>query len=468
MAKKSVKAIIYQILMLFFLWACNSNTATKSKEKSTENNSSQNKITKENFKPATIISKVICNEDTRFSYALYLPKNYNEKENWPLLILFDAHAAATLPLAKYKTICDKFGFVMACSNESKNGIAQTIYADIKTAIQNDITQKIKINPKRIYLGGFSGGARVAINLTVADISIAGVIANSAGFEPSRAKLRNELVFVGMAGNEDFNLREQSKTEKSLNEYPFPHCFIEFDGKHDWAPETSMEEAFLFLDCIAKRNSQNIKNNTILKTSFAQDSSKFSKLTKETDKFIQLTKINAFYVGIFELKNYKTQLAKLIESSKIKKWMSQKDADELKEGTLQNDYYQKVFSENLEWWHLAVKNLNAEKNNKDKYKLNKRLLSYISLGVYMTINSKMAQQDDFEMEKFISVYSLVDPTNAEWAYCRAVLRAKQGNSNEAINFLKKAIALGFNDKQRAKNQVEFSNLFSDNASLKMFE
>ncbi|MBC7863152.1 MAG: hypothetical protein IAF38_09270 [Bacteroidia bacterium] len=441
-------------ILLFTFFSCGN------KPSETENQVSEtDSIIKQELPKEKIIEKVICDNDPRFSYALYLPKNYNEKELYPLLFLFDAHAKGTLPLEKYKTLADEFGFMLACSNESKNGIASALYEEIKTAALEDLKQKVRVDPKRIYLGGFSGGARVAINLTVADPSIAGVLSNSAGFEPSRAPLRNEMAIIGLTGNEDFNWMEQNKTERSLDAYLFPHYLVEFDGKHAWAPEAAMKRALVFLDCAAKRKGSTSKNENAVKAFFDEDIAKLASLKQKNEKFLWLKMILSFYSGVYDVKKQEEDFSKLKEDAEIKKILTDNEAAQTKEAMLQNDYYKKVFEEELPWWESEIKKMNAEKKGSEKYRLNKRLLSYISLGVYMTINSPEAKADDYVSEKLIRLYSLVDPENAEWAYLSAVLKAKQGNAKAALEFLKQAVTLGFEDKDRATNQMEFQKLIS---------
>jgi dienelactone hydrolase len=416
--------------------------------------------------PGAVIEKITCSSDSRFSYALYLPDSFNQQENFPVIIFFDAHAKGKLPLEKYREIADESGFVLVGSNDSRNGIANALYAEIKKAIVDDVRQRIKIDERRIYLGGFSGGARVAINLALADPSVAGVIANSAGFEPSRAPLRSNLVIVGLAGNEDFNFLEQNRTEKSLQAYDFPHCMVEFDGKHDWAPAASMQRAFLFLDLAAKKDNIKVRNEARLRAAFEKDSMRLDSLRVKPRRFQQLQKIISFYSRITETKKYNEEFLKIKEDAAIKNWLAQREEDQLKESFLQSSYYQKVFSESPEWWEAEVKKMNAEKKGSEKYRMNKRLLSYLSLAVYMTLNSAEAKQDILQTEKFISIYSMVEPENPEWAYLKAVLRARQNNNKDALLYLQKANELGFDDKLRAMNQPEFQDLKQEPAFEKI--
>ncbi|MFN6038976.1 MAG: hypothetical protein ACK452_10960, partial [Bacteroidota bacterium] len=252
---------LFSLLIVFFSF----NSCTSQKKDSAENNYDTSTSVKKNASPQTgkIVSNIVCESDKRFSYSIYLPASYQDKKIYPAVIFFDPHAKADIPLEKYRNLADKFGYILLASCDSKNGLSPGIYPEIYAALKNELTEKYRVRKNRIYCAGFSGGARVAINIGLSDKSIAGVIANSAGFEPSRSPITNDFVFAGVAGNEDFNLLEQKRTEKSLSEFSIPHLFTEFDGKHEWASELSMERIFIFFESISTRKEKSSENDSIV-------------------------------------------------------------------------------------------------------------------------------------------------------------------------------------------------------------
>jgi predicted peptidase len=95
-------------------------------------------VPKQEFVPKKIYAGIRCKTDERFSYALYLPANFTENKKYPYVLFFDAHASGTLPLEKYSALADQYDFILVASNESKNGIAPALYADIKNALDAEV------------------------------------------------------------------------------------------------------------------------------------------------------------------------------------------------------------------------------------------------------------------------------------------------------------------------------------------
>src|ERR1017187_4246613 len=76
--------------------------------------------TPDSFEAGKIIDPVICKSDSTQSYALYIPAKAN-KSALPIIYFFDAHGDGALPLKKYKSLADAYGFILIGSNSSKNG-----------------------------------------------------------------------------------------------------------------------------------------------------------------------------------------------------------------------------------------------------------------------------------------------------------------------------------------------------------
>ena len=89
-----------------------------------------------------------------------------------------------------------------------------------------------------------------------------------------------------------------------------------------------------------------------------------------------------------------------------------------------------------------------------------MLGFLSLSAYMRCNSSLKQDDLTSATRFIEIYRLVDPTNAEHRYMAAIVSMKQGNKEEALKQLEEAFKLGFKEIQRLNNDPVFESLHSD--------
>src|SRR5450631_85410 len=109
-------------------------------------------------------------------------------------------------------------------------------------MMDDSQTRLSIDRNRIYTAGFSGGSRVASSVAIYDGGIRRVIGCSAGFPQLNKKLENKFDFIGIAGNEDFNMTEMKNLNHSLESSGMRHQFIIFNGIHEWCPKEIFNEA----------------------------------------------------------------------------------------------------------------------------------------------------------------------------------------------------------------------------------
>src|SRR4249919_553159 len=122
--------------------------------------------------------------DATQSYALYLPSTYSADRPWPILIGFHPGARGRAIVDTYREAAERYGFIVAGSNTSRNGPWE-VSLRAANAMFQDIGQRFAVDGKRIYLTGHSGGSRVALQIALANKTIAGVIASSAGYPDVR-------------------------------------------------------------------------------------------------------------------------------------------------------------------------------------------------------------------------------------------------------------------------------------------
>jgi hypothetical protein len=92
---------------------------------------------------------------------------------WSLLVGFHPAARGRAIVEAYQAAAEKYGYIVAGSNNSRNGPWQVSATSIQ-AMSADLG-RFNIDPKRFYLTGLSGGARVAMGVAAGTKAIAGVI-----------------------------------------------------------------------------------------------------------------------------------------------------------------------------------------------------------------------------------------------------------------------------------------------------
>jgi dienelactone hydrolase len=196
----------------------------------------------------------ICAAHPDQTYALYLPSAYTTNKKWPIIYAFDPAARGNLPVELLKDAAERYGYIVAGSNNSRNG-SWKVEIDAAQAISDDTRTHLSIDEHRVYFAGFSGGARVASRIAQQCKCAAGVLLNGAGFGTGTPPSRDSVFAVFAAvGNLDFNYPEVTHLDAALESNGFPHFLRYFDGPHQWAPRPVMEEALAWFRLIAMKQS----------------------------------------------------------------------------------------------------------------------------------------------------------------------------------------------------------------------
>lgn len=198
-----------------------------------------------------ITPRVTCAADPRFSYALYLPKDYGPGRSWPVLYIFDPRGRGAVAAEIFAEAAAAHGFVVASSNDTRSDDPTAPNAAAVTAMWMDTHGRIDIDPKRLHAAGFSGTARLAARLGLTQRgAVAGVIAVGARLaEEGRSRQAWPFALWGATGDEDFNNPEMWDLDGALSANRTPHRIVGFDGGHQWMPKPLAMEA---LDWLAIR------------------------------------------------------------------------------------------------------------------------------------------------------------------------------------------------------------------------
>ncbi len=214
-----------------------------------------------------VIEKVVCQTDAAQSYALYLPQGYTPQKSWPIIYAFDPLARATVPVKLFQEAAEKYGYIIAASHNTQNGMQGAALQAAISALLKDTRKRLSLDEKRIYTAGFSGGARIATRVASScGGCIAGVIACGAGFPSDITPTADtRFAFYGTIGIEDYNYPELKRLDDKLNALALPHRIVSFDGAHQWANSTLLIEAVEWLEVQAMRAGRRAKDEALLET-----------------------------------------------------------------------------------------------------------------------------------------------------------------------------------------------------------
>jgi hypothetical protein len=413
-----------------------------------------------------VIPSVACLKNVSHTYALYLPSIYTAEKKYPMIICFDAHGSGYKPVELFQEQAEKYGYIIAGSNVSKNGTPMETTNEHYNILLDDLLTRFNVDRLRIYTCGFSGGSRVASDIAINRGGIAGVIGCSAGFPQVKDGIRQKFDYFGYTGNDDMNYAEMVAHDRMLENSGFRHQLLVFNGTHDWPPKEYIGESMLWTELNAMKDGKKIIDKGYVNEQLGVFDKELATLKKENklyEEYIMVKKILNYFKGLTDVRKYEDMQKSLEKESSVQNAILNAKMDIGKERSLQEKYIEKLSTENIAWWKGEVKRLDnfiaTTKDEAEKHLL-KRILEYLSLALYSSCSSAYNQNNFVEAEHYIELYALIDPDNPEPEFMWAQVFARKKDIDKSLMHLKNSAELGFKEKVRIENDTIFLKLIND--------
>ncbi|GGA88816.1 hypothetical protein GCM10011511_10060 [Puia dinghuensis] len=410
-----------------------------------------------------IISPVICQADPTQSYALYIPLSQKKGGVLPVVYFFDPHGDGSLPVKRYKLLADKYGFILVGSNNSKNGNDWATTGNIWAKLAEDTRRRLTIDGNRVYVCGFSGGAKVAGYVAIQHPGVRGVIAGGAGLPDGVSAGDFPFSFTALAGEGDMNLTDLVAFSSELDKTRTRHRIIVFDGKHEWAPLAVMDRAFAGWQLEAMRDGVFPRDQAFINKTAGEDKNRVGAAIR-ADQLVRAEQgcrvAVSFLDGLTkEADWFKQKAATLSSDPKFRQQEQAREALFAREQNMKADYMQHFQQGDMRYWQQTIKDLDAKAAVAGPERgMYHRLLAYLSLAFYSISNQQMTAGRNDVARHFVELYKMADPTNSEAWYFSAVLDIREGHVPVAETDLVKAVGVGFRDKDRMRRQPEFQQSF----------
>lgn len=388
-------------------------------------------------------------------YALYLPENAQPERSYPALIFLDPHAEGQLPLQKYRTFADRFGYILIGSLDVKNGMGMDVVTEVVNDLVSEAKLRLPVDQTSITLAGFSGGGKGALAASLNTKGLSSVIYCGAAFPPNSIQLN--LPAMGITGTSDMNYAEVIDFATSVDSLNSGNTLIVSHNKHEWPDTSAFLHAFLWSisnRCLQAKTHCDPVGLELAFNELAAASKKEKDLYLKELELKHLIKCGA---GNLDTKPTEDELKKLLDSPAFATAMKQLSADMRRETHFRQDLQQAFTDRPMDWWKNTVKQLQQQQR---KDPVRSRLLGYISLGAYSYSRRSLDQGDLTSAQRFLQLYRLADYENPEWAFLTACLAAQSGNREAVMENLKLSVRLGLNDPLKIRNEPLLSGFQSD--------
>ncbi len=435
------------ISIIVVIIGCNTHSSSTSSETIVEDTIKPQGIKRGTINVRTAAIDGACN------YALYIPTDTLKK--YPLIVIFDPHAAGNHAASQYKDLANKYKVVLAASNNIQNNMEAERFTYFANCIIDDVMRNTPIDSDYVYLMGFSGGARVASYLAQQENVFKGLIGCGAGLNDLLNVKTTNFLYVGMAGFSDFNFLELHKSEIALRQSYLKTHFKYFEGKHEWPPDSIMEYAFVAISMDIKGKPQ----NSNIKAFFQNEINNTKKIPIRDiwKKALEFQSLKDLLDNTQEFQTEKERVYNYLKGYESKTSERTINLSLNSETKLQTELQKAIPFQNIEWWKKKIALLSSASN-----KINKtpsdyrdiRLLNYISMICYSATSQSLKTGDMVNAEKFLKIYRLADSSNPDVAFLTGVYFAINKEYKLAIDSLGRAIQLGFSDKNRWQSEHSF--------------
>ncbi|HEX3131434.1 MAG TPA: hypothetical protein VH394_29120 [Thermoanaerobaculia bacterium] len=418
-----------------------------------------------------VVEKVVTQADPSQSYALYVPTSYKPDRAWPILYAFDARSHGTLVAERFRAGAEKYGYLVASSNNSASDGPNTPNLAAMRAMWSDTHARFNIDDKRVYAAGFSGTVRFACNLALsAPGSITGIIGAGAGFPfDTRPTKDTPFVFFGTVGERDFNYYEVMDLDEQMTMLGLPHRIELFPGTHEWMPEDLATRALGWMELQAMKKGLREKDPALVESLWASELARAASFDPDP------VEAQRFYAGlaadfdglskpeaVAEVRKKAETLAASDEykkEKKIRQERNQRDKDYVAhapKALSSGDLSQALVD-------LKIHELKKQADSTD-HALSmsaRRLLNTVLVQTSYYLPQMYTEQGQHDRAIFVlSIAAEIVPDSPDVWFELAAANARKGAKKKAIENLRKAVEKGWTDLTRLEGEAAFASLRQD--------
>jgi predicted esterase len=430
-----------------------------------------------------IVEKVICGENPAQSYAVYVPASYTPGRAWPILYAFDPGARGSLPVNRFQEAAEKYGWIVVGSNNSQNGSMQQSL-DAWVAMWDDTHQRFAIDKRRVYVTGFSGGARVAIHFARAcSDCISGVIACGAGF-PNGVSPSPDLHFTvfAISGFDDFNFPEIKRLDEALAKAGLTHRVEFFDGRHEWPPVALATEGVEWMELQAIKSGKLQRNDKLIDDLWQKEIQK-AKAFEETKRTLDAYRVYSGAVesfnGLHEDSEIKEKVRLLAESREVKDALrderrqlqkQQELTDQLNALIVERESAaEPVTSNRLRAMILELRTAGKAANDTSERRVARRVVEGLVVQLFEEGMDFLQRQKHYgPAARTFETLSEINPDRPGAFYYLASAYALNGEKKKALQALQSAIQKGFTDLSAVTTNTAFDSIRTEPLYLQLIQ
>ncbi len=440
-----------------------------------------------------VVERVRCRDYPGQTYALYVPSSYHAGRTWPVLYAFDPMARGEVPVRLFSQAAERLGYVVAASNNSRNGPLQPILTAMQ-AVWTDTHLRLALDPVRVYATGMSGGTLPA-RLLALDQGV-GIIACAGALDPSELPKGGRLLdWLGVAGDADFNFSLTKSVVQTMVGRGAVARFASFEGGHAWPPEPLAARALEWLELGAMRAGHRPRDAALIDALYEQGLARARELLAKgrcDDAAEENAALAREFAGLKPVEALAAEARRLRDTPEARKdrkreaRLAERDSSETRQLVTLRTWIERAAGGNpVEDLRAFDPSAQAGAEADDLWSLQRQVDSRVA-GFARELESADADKrivarrilDGFYISTFFAggerrrdrrfdasvadfeICARMRPKTASPVYEKARTYAARGDRKAALGTLKAAVSLGFGDGTRLAEDPEWSRLRDD--------
>jgi len=428
------------------------------------------------IEPGKVVDKVVVQSHPDQSYAAFLPKSYTPEKRWPTVFCLDPRARGRVAIDRFTEAAEQFGYIVLCSNNSRNGLDWQTISNIFTDFWDDAHARFSIDEKRTFAAGFSGGSRLASTFASRCRGcFAGIIGCGAGFAGDiRPDANTHFSYFGIAGVDDFNFSEMWELEKTMSRLNLPYRFETFMGGHEWPPAANIKQAMAWFALQSMKDGSATRDEAFLDANLKERTMLADQLLTEqrsVDSYRSYASIVRDFTGLRDLRVASEKAEQLKQSADYKKEVKTEEDSfrrQLREvSEIRAAWFKQPDSESTtlprheptlriaDW----LKKKESTIDSVDR-RLARRIISQILISSIEESQAGLREKDYNVALANLQLAHEVDQNNANIVFEIARVYALKREKKSAVQSLEQAVSLGFKDVARLKAETAFGSIVDD--------
>jgi hypothetical protein len=368
--------------------------------------------TNESAKTIVIDRTETCRSNPKNSYQIFIPSVDTSFKQMPLFVSIDSHGDGQLAIAGFKEAARKYQVVVVGSNVIKNNDPN--YIQELDELIADVRSRFPVG-RNLYLGGFSGGARMALgyatNHKPDGVLACGALAQTEEIHAIQCKI---MCIIGM---DDFNFIEAAPFIVDPMAMPSNLAIETTKASHSWPGKDQLQRAMGYMVLSVIPPGTLAEKRKYVQEFVAEQKLRIDQLDKSNESIqAALTARNMMSCPIFERETtFMTIADQKVNTPNCKNQLAELQKDLQFEAKVRNSYYSALTQKDSTWWKPEIELLNSKittEKNEFSQQTYKRIKGFLGIVCFSLCNRYEQEKDIADLEKVLFVYRSIEPGNPD--------------------------------------------------------